>query len=527
MKTLNHTNFQSDGEIKTRQTALFNRLHDDIYMPHYVFTADQNGWPGDWEGRTILALVSLAKVLKEEPKYLDGIIENLKDHLNEKGYLGHVLPKGTADEQQLSGHSWLLRGLCEYYRYKKDESVLETIKGIVKNLFLPLRKNYETYPILPEQRVYEGHESGSVAGMVNNWYISTDTGCAFIPLDGISDAYELMLDVDKDLARELRYMLGFMIDKFMTIPFTEICVQTHATLTGLRGMMRMFKHMRNHVYLSFVKDTFDLYINEGMTANFANYNWFGRPEWTEPCAIIDSFILACQLYKETAEQRYADYANYILYNGIYRSQRENGGFGTDNCAGPEDDYVIPTNYEAYWCCTMRGGEGLFAVSQYSLLERGKDIVMIYPVSGIYQVKGITMHIRTDYPKSGNISITIFENNSDKNVTMEFMMFRTYVDVKFLYNFKQRKIIITKDKNEYLIDFKLPIYYKLAEGKHNKKDKKLLMRGPAILGSLSPVSVPNELSNIVVEEFIPLYDTSFTRPRNRVEKDKIYILFDGQ
>ena len=54
-----------------------------------------------------------------------------------------------------------------------------------------------------------------------------------------------------------------------------------------------------------------------------------------------------------------------------------------------------------------------------------------------------------------------------------------------------------------------------------------MRGPAILGSLSPVSVPNELSNIVVEEFIPLYDTSFTRPRNRVEKDKIYILFDGQ
>ena len=54
MKTLNHTNFQSDGEIKTRQTALFNRLHDDIYMPHYVFTADQNGWP-ETEGRTILS----------------------------------------------------------------------------------------------------------------------------------------------------------------------------------------------------------------------------------------------------------------------------------------------------------------------------------------------------------------------------------------------------------------------------------------------------------------------------------------
>ncbi|NLN05413.1 MAG: hypothetical protein GX166_11495 [Clostridiaceae bacterium] len=405
--------------------------------------------------------------------------------------------------------------------------MLETIKGIVKNLFLPLRKNYETYPILPEQRVYEGQESGSVAGCVKNWYISTDTGCAFIPLDGLSDAYDLLIDADEELARETRYMLGFMMDKFMTIPFTEICVQTHATLTGLRGMMRMFKHTRNHVYLSFVKDTFDLYINEGMTANFANYNWFGRPEWTEPCAIIDSFMLACQLYQETAEQRYADYANYILYNGIYRSQRDNGGFGTDNCAGPVDDYVIPTNYEAYWCCTMRGGEGLFAVSQHSLLEREKDIVMLYPASGIYKVKDITMHIRTDYPKSGNVSITILENNSDKNATIEFLMFRTYVDVKFLHNFKQRKVVITKDKNVYHIDFKLPIYYKLAEGKHNKKDKKLFMRGPAIMGSLSPITVPRDLGDIVMEEFIPLYDTSFTKPRNRVEKEKIYILYDGQ
>ena len=136
MKTLNVKDIKSQGDIRNRQKLLFDRLHADIYRPDYVFIADKNGWPGDWEGRTILALTSLAQILKEEALYLDEIIRVLKTKLNEKAYLGHILDEGIADEQQLSGHSWLLRGLCEYYRYREDECVLSVIKGIVKNLFL-------------------------------------------------------------------------------------------------------------------------------------------------------------------------------------------------------------------------------------------------------------------------------------------------------------------------------------------------------------------------------------------------------
>ena len=524
MKALSYTNFQSDGDIKERQTLLFNRLHDDIYKPDYVFIADQNGWPGDWEGRTILALVSLSTVLKEEAAYVDGIIANLKDHLNEKGYLGHILPEGVADEQQLSGHSWLLRGLCEYYNYKKDEGVLEIIKSITKNLFLPLRANYTNYPILPEQRVYEGHESGSVAGRVGDWYISTDTGCAFIPLDGLSAVYELMLEKDQALANELKGTLHHMIDKFMTIPFTEICVQTHATLTGLRGIMRFYKHSKDLTLLSFAKKIYDLYINEGMTANYANYNWFGRPEWTEPCAIVDSFMLACQLFIETKEQRYVDYAKFILYNGIYRHQRDNGGFGTDNCPGPEDDFVTVASYEAYWCCTMRAGEGLHAVSKYSLVENEDEILMLYPVSGIYNINNIKMHVKTDFPASGNIEISILENNNDGNVTLEVLYSAKDVDTNFMHNEKSRKITITKDKTEYFIDLKLPLYYKLAEGKHNKKDKKMLMQGPVILGSLDENVKLGDIKDVVKEEFTPLYNL-YKMPKTWMERNKVYILFD--
>ena len=47
----------------------------------------------------------------------------------------------------------------------------------------------------------------------------------------------------------------------------------------------------------------------------------------------------------------------IYFNGQGRAQRNNGGYGTDTCAGAYDPFLRVKHYEAYWCCTMRGGEG--------------------------------------------------------------------------------------------------------------------------------------------------------------------------
>lgn len=524
MNILDYKDFLTEGEIKKRQELLFNRLHDTIYRPDYVFTADQNGWPGDWEGRTILALSSLAQALKTEPIYLDEIITLLKEKLNTKGYLGHILEDGYADEQQLSGHSWLLRGLCEYYRFRRDDSVLDIIKDIVTNLFLPLKYTYLSYPILPEQRVYEGAEAGNVAGIVGNWHISTDTGCAFIPLDGLSDAYGLMLDHDPALAASLLEMLNIMVTKFRSIPFTEICVQTHATLTGLRGLMRLFSLNKKYELLDFSASIFDLYIKEGMTANFANYNWFGRPEWTEPCAIIDSFMLACQLYAATKNARYTDYAQYILYNGIYHAQRDNGGFGTDTCAGSNSDYISCSIYEAYWCCTMRGGEGLASVSRYSMFSDDNTIFMIYPVSGTYTINGITMRVITDYPRSSYVNIRILENTNTANVKMRIILQSWDSSAKFFYNDSVIKQVITPETEEIYFEAKLPVYLKLAEGKHNIKEKKLLMQGPVILGSRNSDVCISDIESLNLPDFAPLYNT-YSKEKSVIETEKIYILFN--
>ena len=136
MKTIASDFYIPRGNLAARAGLLAARLEMREYRPETVLNMDQAGWPGDWEGRTILALVRIAETTKKEPAYLHEIVDIVLDARNERGYLGPIYDgrsthSGTTDggalvnEQQLSGHSWLLRGLCAYYHYTKRQDVYE------------------------------------------------------------------------------------------------------------------------------------------------------------------------------------------------------------------------------------------------------------------------------------------------------------------------------------------------------------------------------------------------------------------
>ncbi len=384
------------GELGARCALLSARLEAPIYRPDVIFGIESAGWPGDWEGRTILALTCLCEVNKREPSYLDEIVSLLPPHLNEKGYLGPVRPK--LDEQQLSGHSWLLRGLCEYYNYRKKDFVLGIIDGIVRGLFFQAIGKYETYPTSVSDR--GGDMSGSISNETENWYISTDTGCAYIPLDGLTHAYGVLTEFapDKERDEKLAGLIDVMTGLFLKIPFVKLKVQTHATLTACRGILRRYEQTGDKDLLDSVKRVFGIYTEHGMTPTYANKNWFDRSEWTEPCAVIDSYIVASKLYAYTEEPEYATLSQLILYNGVYRGQRQNGGFGCDTCA--VDGTLSQHCPEAYWCCTMRGGEGLAAAAAYAVTADG---TVINPISGIYQVNGGKLYVTSGYPHTDKAS----------------------------------------------------------------------------------------------------------------------------
>jgi uncharacterized protein len=366
-----------EGELLTRAMKNLDRLESDIYTPANVFPVKQDvnseGWPGDKEGRTILGLVMEAQATHREPVYLAEMIRIMPSKLNAKGYLG-AIQGDTLNEQQLSGHGWFLRGLCEYYLWKKDENVKKCIETIIKNLVLPTKGYHRNYPSDPsKRRANVGAMGGTTQNVINKWLLSSDVGCDFIFLDGVVQAYGLLP------SKELKELVDEMVESFLKIDLVSIKAQTHATLTGLRALVRYSEITGDCRYILEAEKRYKLYRELGMTENYENFNWFGRPEWTEPCAIIDSYMLAVQLWQYTQKPEYLEDAQHIYYNGLCHTQRANGGFGCDNCPGPSDLSLKVKTYEAYWCCTMRGGEGLARAIQYSYFTKGNDLYI--PVLG--------------------------------------------------------------------------------------------------------------------------------------------------
>ena len=349
----------NEKELNDRISLNFKRLADSAYYQiGEVFAPDAYDWPADKEGRALLSFVSHYKISGKKIPCMDEMLEMLPSKLNEKGYLGAVRTNIIA-EQQLSGHSWLLRGLCEYYEQFAGENVLEIIKTITENLFLSTKGRYVDYPI-DRSKKDEGGVSGNEIGYFNNWILSSDVGCAFMSIDGLTHVYKITKD------DEVKELVDEMIDVYLSIDKIQLRVQTHCTLTAARGMMRMYDITGEEKYLSGAKDIYDLYVNcGGMTFTYQNLNWWERHDtWTEPCAVVDSLMLSLELYKATKDESFRTTAARIYHNGFSTLQRDNGGAGTDTLITTESpwDYLKARTYEAHFCCSMRLSEGLWYIN---------------------------------------------------------------------------------------------------------------------------------------------------------------------
>ena len=195
------------------------------------------------------------------------------------------------------------------------KKIRQWAQAIVEHLYLPVKDLYAAYPLDPDCRSFDGAPAGFIAGKsVNGWYLSTDIGCAYMCLDALSQYYEIFRD------EQVAELLDEMIRNFEQIDFLGASMQTHASLSATRGILRYYQATGRKELLDFAVRFFKLYTETGMTENYANDNWFGRPTWTEPCAIVDSFLLASGLFQETGDYAYAQAANRIYANGMGYAQ---------------------------------------------------------------------------------------------------------------------------------------------------------------------------------------------------------------
>lgn len=406
------------GEPYARALKNYSRLHDAYYRPGIIgrepFAASKD-WPGDWEGRTILALSLHAGTLHTCPAFLDKIVDDIMSICNEDGYRGPKVDYDAINEQLYPSHSWLMRGLIEYYKLTRRNDILDWINRILDHLFLPLLPHLDHYPVSKSDReaCTDGEAIGAVQGTFKQWRLSSDIGCIFIPLDGLTAAYELTHRSD------LLPLINKTILLFRSTDCVENKLQTHASLTFMRGVMRMWRLTGDASLLEMAKKIFADYKRYGMTPFWANLNWFMRFSWTEPCAVIDSYMLAHQLWEATGESCYLNDSQMILYNGMYRGQRPNGGFGCD-CTGENDVLEIrKQTYEAYWCCTMRGGEGLGYLARTAVYKDGNTL--LFPVFADMKIDAgfAEIYESSAYPYSGKVTFRIEEGDGSRRTIKLF------------------------------------------------------------------------------------------------------------
>ena len=432
LKPVSLARLDVQGDLAVRSVMNYARLEGKWYRPWEVFSADQHGWPADWEGRIILALVSQAQATHRPPAWLDQIIDGVPGNFNTRGYYGVICQEGASDEQQLAGHSWLLRGLIAHYEWKKDRRVLGWIEQILRNLVLPAKENYRRYPVCQADIAnLQGWVLSKLQSKGKSHALSGDLGCGFIALDGVSDAYRLLR------WPELKELAEVMIERFLKIDLEGLHVQTHATLSALRGIIRFAEVTGNTTHLAAACRIFDRYKAVAMTEHYGNYNWWGKPRWTEPCGIIDSYIIATWLWKLTGRVEYLEDAHHIYYNAATHAQRTIGSFGTDFCLGaelaphePSVEYdsrmVQPRTYEVYWCCTMRGGEFFARACESVFMTSGNTLVLPFYHNNTATVKlaGGTVQLRetTGYPYNGTVRLEVLAASRPKTTyTVKFYL----------------------------------------------------------------------------------------------------------
>ncbi|MBN1543310.1 glycoside hydrolase family 127 protein [candidate division KSB1 bacterium] len=401
---------QAGGELAVRLQRNFDRLEEEKYQPHKVFLTNEESfyWPGDTEGRTVLALALLAQATQRQPRFLAPILQLFPQKMNRLGYFGDIQDRGGWDEQQLASHGWVLRALCELYRWKGDPALLEMIRRILDHLVLPLRGRVQTsYPLDPRAR----EQGGGIIGTrrlqrVDGWILSTDVGCVFILLDGLVQAWSLLQD-DK-----LRPLIEEMIEVFLRFDLDAIRAQTHATLSALRGLMRYAEATSDRSLVDAVAVRFDLYKRLAMSENYENHGWFGRPSHSEPCAIIDALMTAVTLWRATGTALYLEDAHHITYNALAATQRPNGGFGCNSCCGADSPFLEIRMQEAHWCCTMRGGEGLSFVAQSAYFTRENTVFVPFFADNraVLRLDGgeVTVEQKSSYPVGGSCTITVVD-----------------------------------------------------------------------------------------------------------------------
>lgn len=401
-----------------RSQLAAGRLLDARYEPRAALDYDlADRWPGDFTGRLLAAQLALEHLSPELGERADSLAELVLAAIGSDGALGPA-PGPIIDEQQVSGHGWLVAALLSWARERNRPDARAAALRMVDAVVLPALERLDDYPV-DADRSAAGEASGHRLPPVGRWMLSTDTFCVLIGLEGLVAAY-----VD---TRESRYLaaIGEAARFVRGVDLVASRAQLHASMTAARNLLIAGRAAGRPDMIGAAAAVYDAWSDHARTLDSQTWNWFGRSDsWTEPCAVVDALELAWGLWEVTGRREYLEDSELIRYSGLAFAQNGDGGFSLSSIATVEDPILTVLEHDAYWCCTMRGSWGLARQTRRGVraeVRDGRVVVLVdSPVSGTVSIAlpagSARVEIESTYPESGPLRVAAEGSAIELHVT---------------------------------------------------------------------------------------------------------------
>ncbi len=496
-KPTDFKDIKQHGFLESRLKLSLQRLQEDYFQWSSISTINFEMFPGDAVGRCINGLTLLSQALHQPAtSNLEEIMRRSDELFNSEGYLGAKLPVTRANEDVMAGHNGILCGLTEYINWTNDESAKIKLKSVVDNLIVPVRNAIKLYRV----------DSKEAEKM--NWVLSGgDIGQLFLALDGMTRAYVLYP------SEGLKATIETAIERYQKLDLVAIGAQTHAMLSAATGILRWYELQHRSKDLVLAQKLYKQYRELAMTETFENFNWFNRPEWTEACAVTDSYILSVNLWRLTSKASYLEDAHMIFFNGVLAGQLRNGGFGTSPCVSDQTAiYTVKEHAEAPFCCTMRGAEGLSRNLQHAYFTENSNVIIPFYTSNTATLRldngTCKVFETTEYPYAGKVRFEVLESQTTGKNNLNFFVPSWVIPNSFEVRVNGEKVEAQITKSFANIDLQLAKgtvieivfqqHYGASTALHPNKSNGALryFNGPLLLASASDKAK---------EPFIPIMD----------------------
>ena len=410
------------GDLARRIDLCQKRMEERDYSAENVFRPADYEWYGDWEGRALLAMSCLKRYYGKPCSNYEPCWRRLDSALNEQGYFGPLFDMHGVNEQQLAGNGWYLRALCTEYEMEGTPSLKKKIEDVVHNLFLRNSAVFSGYPVNENGNNGVGYAAGTLSKTIGNWKLSSDSGCMYISLDGLTHAYSILRD------QALEAFIRRMIAQFASTDLHKKNFQAHAFLSGVRGLVRFAETVHDAAVFRLAQQYFAFYAETSMNYVYENYGVLNSPDSSEGCAVIDAAMLCAALYRYTHDAMYLALYRKIYVNAIRANQRSNGGMGCDVGIGSNQiDYIasVPEFTEATWCCTMRGCEGMTEFARNLYCVNGDTIVpmLLNDNTATFFHGAVEIEEKTDYPYDGKTVFSVVK--CDRPFSLQLFLFDGY------------------------------------------------------------------------------------------------------